>query len=90
MPRADRRLLEGGFYENFFDGRQPVAPELDDPRDPPTIRARRSSCAALRPGGSSDLKRLYLLLDCRRAPTLDITTPYFVTDESTTGRSTTP
>ena len=34
-------------------------------------------------GGSNDLKRLYLLAIARRARTLDITSPYFVTDEST-------
>ena len=34
-------------------------------------------------GGSNDLKRLYLLLIAAARRTLDITTPYFVTDEST-------
>ena len=35
-------------------------------------------------GGSNDLKRLYLLVIAGARRTLDITTPYFVTDESTT------
>jgi cardiolipin synthase len=34
-------------------------------------------------GGSSDLKRLYLLVIASARRTLDVTTPYFVTDEST-------
>jgi len=77
------RLLEGGFYENVFEGGKPVAAELDDPKPPaddqgPTILVRSSPS-----GGSSDLKRLYLLLIASATKTLDITTPYFVTDEST-------
>jgi len=78
------RLLEGGFYENVIEGGTPVAPTLDDPRPPaddygPTILVRSSPS-----GGSSDLKRLYLLLIASARKTLDITTPYFVTDESST------
>ena len=35
-------------------------------------------------GGSNDLKRLYLLIIAGARQTLDITSPYFVMDESTT------
>jgi cardiolipin synthase len=78
------RDLEAGFYENFIEGEQPVAPELDDAPAPKheggaTLIARSSPT-----GGSSDLKRLYLLIVASARRTLDITSPYFVTDESTT------
>ena len=78
------RLLEGAFYENVVEGGGPVAPEVDDPVAPaddqaPTLVVRSSPS-----GGSSDLKRLYLLLIGSARRTLDITSPYFVTDESTT------
>ena len=61
-----------------------MAPEVDDPVAPaddqaPTLVVRSSPS-----GGSSDLKRLYLLLIGSARRTLDITSPYFVTDESTT------
>jgi cardiolipin synthase A/B len=78
------RDLEAGFYENFIEGEQPVAPDLDDataPRDDnaPSLIVRSSPA-----GGSSDLKRLYLFIVASARRTLDVTSPYFVTDESTT------
>ena len=48
-------------------------------------RARRTAPSSLRSsptGGGNDLKRLYLLTIAAARRTLDITTPYFVTDES--------
>jgi cardiolipin synthase len=78
------RLLEGAFYENFIEGDGPDVPELDDePKIPsgdlgPSFVVRSSPT-----GGSNDLKRLYLVALASARRTVDITTPYFVTDEST-------
>jgi cardiolipin synthase len=76
------RLIEGGFYENFAEAAGEVTPELDDTpvemnADGAAIVVRSSPT-----GGSNDLKRLYLLSIASARRTLDITTPYFVTDES--------
>ncbi len=90
------RLIEGVFYENFIEGggvvtpvlqrvAEPSAPSPDDtthgaaPGMPTSALLVRSSPA----GGSNTLKQLYLLLIASARHTLDITTPYFVTDEST-------
>jgi cardiolipin synthase len=77
------RLVEGAFYENFIETAGGVTPELDDlerePEDVGHSLALRSSPT----GGSSDLKRLYLLGIASARRTIDITSPYFVTDEST-------
>jgi cardiolipin synthase len=77
------RLMEAQFYENFVEAAGEHVPELDD--EPaaltdaaPSILARSSPT-----GGSSDLKRLYLLAIASARKTVDITSPYFVTDEST-------
>lgn len=76
------RLIEGGFYENFAEAAGEVTPELDDvPEERDTEGASfviRSSPS----GGSNDLKRVYLLGLASARQTVDITTPYFVTDES--------
>jgi cardiolipin synthase len=84
MPITVVRALEAGFYENFIEDGSPTAPDLDEPvaaRDEagPSLIVRSSPS-----GGSSDLKRLYLLFIAAARRTLDIATPYFVTDESTT------
>ncbi len=78
------RDLEAGFYENFIEGETPIAPHLDDP---PAAKDEEGASLIVRSspsGGSNDLKRLYLLMIAAARSTLDITTPYFVTDESTT------
>ena len=77
------RLIEGGFYENFVETTGEVTPELD----PPTAEVNAEEAAIVvrssPTGGSNDLKRLYLLSLASARRSLDITTPYFVTDEST-------
>ena len=78
------RDLEAGFYENFIEGETPIAPHLDDA---PAAKDEEGASLIVRSspsGGSNDLKRLYLLMIAAARSTLDITTPYFVTDESTT------
>jgi cardiolipin synthase len=77
------RLMEGAFYENFVETAGEVAPELDD-----DVAAKNEEGASFLvrsspTGGSNDLKRLYLLAIASARRTLDITTPYFVPDEST-------
>jgi cardiolipin synthase A/B len=76
------RLMEGGFYENFAEAAGEVTPELDDP---PTGTDEEGAAFVVRSsptGGANDLKRLYLLGIGSARQSVDITTPYFVTDES--------
>jgi cardiolipin synthase A/B len=78
------RLLEGAFYENFVESGDPVSAEIDPPRPPsPESEGASLLVTSSYSGGSNDLKRLYLLLIASARRTLDITSPYFVTDEST-------
>ena len=77
------RLMEGAFNENFIETLGPVTPAVDPPAQVPaepldTAIVLRSSPT----GGANDLKRLYLLSIAAARRTLDIATPYFVTDES--------
>jgi cardiolipin synthase len=77
------RLMEGAFNENFVETLGPVTPVVDPPPEVPP--APRDSGMVLRSsptGGASDLKRLYLLTIAASRQTLDICSPYFVTDES--------
>ncbi len=76
------RLLEAAFYENALES-GPIVPVIDDsPRtldeDGASIIVRSSPSS-----GSSDLKRLYLQAIASARRTIDLSTPYFVTDEST-------
>jgi cardiolipin synthase len=77
------RLMEGAFNENFIETLGPVTPVVDPlvqvPAEPfDFAMVLRSSPT----GGSNDLKRLYLLSIAAARRTLDISTPYLVTDES--------
>ena len=76
------RLLEAGFYENFIETAGEVTPELDDA--PKELHAGGASMVirSSPTGGSNDLKRLYLLAIASARRTIDITSPYFITDES--------
>ena len=78
------RTIEAAFYENFLEADGAEAPVLD-PAPPPF--ADDGAALAIRSsptGGSNDLKKLYLLSLASAKRSIDITTPYFVTDESTT------
>jgi cardiolipin synthase A/B len=79
------RLMEGAFYENFVETLGPARPTLDPPDEsqPPTPRDSAFILRSSPTGGSNDLKRLYLLGIGAAMKTLDICTPYFITDEST-------
>lgn len=76
------RLVEGAFYENFIESHSVAAPQLSldvppQPQDNEAIVVK-----SMPSGGSSDLKRLYLLTIAIARKTLDIQSPYIVTDES--------
>ena len=77
-----------GLLRERHRGRAPGGAQLDDPRPPaddygPTILVRSSPS-----GGSSDLKRLYLLLIASATRTLGHHYSVLVTDESPPGRLT--
>ena len=77
------RLLDAAFYEDLIESSETVTPEIDDT---PATHDEEGASLLIRSsptGGSNDLKRLYLLLIAGATKTLDIATPYFVTDEST-------
>ena len=77
------RLMEGAFTENQVETLGPVAPIVDPP--PVIPPAPKDSAMVLRSspsGGSNDLKRLYMLSIAAARRTLDICSPYFLTDES--------
>jgi cardiolipin synthase len=77
------RLMEGAFSENFVETLGPVTPIVDPPAQIPAEPLDSAMVLRSSPtGGSSDLKRLYLLSIAAARRTLDICTPYFVTDES--------
>jgi cardiolipin synthase len=78
------RLMEGAFNENFIESHGPIAPVVDPPAFvPPTAQDAAMVLRSSPTGGSSDLKRLYLLSIASARRTLDISSPYFIIDEST-------
>lgn len=76
------RLMEGGFYENLAEAAGETTPELDDVAKEPDQEGAAFVVRSSPSGGANDLKRLYLLALASARQTIDITTPYFVTDES--------
>ena len=77
------RLLEAAFYENFSEVHGPVIPVIDAQSAPTGTEAPSQVIRSSPTGGSNDLKRLYLLALASARRSLDITSPYFLTDEST-------
>src|SRR5690606_9332142 len=76
------RLLEAAFYEDLIEAGDIVTPVINNP---PAIGDEEGASLLVGSsptGGSNDLKRLYLLIIASTQRTLDIATPYFVTDES--------
>jgi cardiolipin synthase len=76
------RLMEGGFYENFAEAAGEVTPELDDVQPVSDEEGAAFVVRSSPSGGASDLKRVYLLALGSARQSIEITTPYFVTDES--------
>ena len=77
------RLLDAAFYDDFIESSESVTPEIDDTPEAHDEEGASLLIRSSPTGGSNDLKRLYLLLIAGATKTLDISTPYFVTDEST-------
>jgi cardiolipin synthase len=76
------RRLEAAFYENFVERGVIVTPRLDESGEPDADLGDALIVKGTPTGGTNDLKRLYLLTLAMARRTVDITTPYFVTDES--------
>ena len=76
------RLMEGGFYENFAETAGEVTPELDDVQPVSDEEGAAFVVRSSPSGGANDLKRVYLLALASARRSVEITTPYFVTDES--------
>ena len=77
------RLMEGAFTENLIETVGPVKPIVDPP--PIIPPAPTDSAMILRSspsGGANDLKRLYMLSIAAASRSVDICSPYFITDES--------
>lgn len=77
------RLLEGAFDETLVDANGPVTPIVDPPRSaPPIAPSDRALIVRSSAGAGNDLKRLYMIAIAAATKTLDICSPYFVTDDS--------
>jgi cardiolipin synthase len=78
------RALEGAFYDNLVEDDGTVTPVLDDSHSAPDNDEGASMLVASAPSvGSNGLKRLYLVSIGMARRSIDITSPYFITDEST-------
>ena len=77
------RLLEAAFHENYAEAHGPAHAELDAATRGTEDEGQSMLVRSSPTGGSNDLKRLYLLALASARRTIDITSPYFVTDEST-------
>ncbi|MGH9410447.1 MAG: phospholipase D-like domain-containing protein [Vicinamibacterales bacterium] len=76
------RLLEGAFDDTLVDARGPVTPQVDSPRVPPEAAADRALIVRGSASSDNDLKRLYMIAIASARQTLDICSPYFITDAS--------
>jgi cardiolipin synthase A/B len=77
------RLLEAAFNEDFIEALAPAEPVLDAPGPEPHPTPSDTAFLVRGTAGSSnDLKRLYMLAIASARKTLDICSPYLVTDAS--------
>ena len=76
------RFLEAVFYENFAEAGDVVTPIIDEVPLNPQREAQSMLVRSSPTSGSNELKRLYLLAIAMARRSVDIETPYFVTDES--------
>lgn len=76
------RYLEAAFYENWIEAGGETTPALD-PAPAPAGHARSVVVWSSPVAGNSNVKLLYLLTIAGARRTLDIQSPYFITDEST-------
>jgi cardiolipin synthase len=81
------RYLEAIFYESLSETTNHVTPRVgpeDDARPAEPAGSARSVIVASAPnGGAGAVKRLFLLSIAAARRTIDITTPYFIMDDST-------
>jgi cardiolipin synthase len=75
--------IEGSFNENWIESGEIVEPDLLPHDDEPAGKARSIVVWSGPEGGASGMKLLYLLSMASARRTLDIQTPYLVTDAST-------
>ena len=76
--------VEAAFNENWIETGGVVEPDLVPHDDSPRAARRNRSAVWSSPeGGASAMKLLYLLSLGAARRTLDIQSPYFITDEST-------
>jgi cardiolipin synthase len=75
--------IEGSFNENWIESGEVVEPDLLPHDDQPAGSARSIVVWSGPEGGASGMKLLYLLSMASARQTLDIQTPYLITDEST-------
>lgn len=77
------RLLEASFYENFIEGEITVTPVLSEAVPVPDADDQSMLVRSSPSGGATDLKRMYLLAIAMAQRSIEVTSPYFLTDEST-------
>jgi cardiolipin synthase len=79
------KYLEAAFFENFAETVRPVTPSFEPPPTEfvPNVDERTLVLWSSPVGGSSGMKLLYLVSIAAARKTLDICSPYFLTDEST-------
>ena len=75
-------LLEAVFYENLAETAGVVMPMLDSVPGDPARHGESILVASSPTGGGNGLKRLYLLAIAMARRSIDVTTPYFVLDDS--------
>jgi cardiolipin synthase len=85
MEGPSVKYLEASFFENFAETVRPVTPLFEPPPTEfvPNVDERTVVIWSSPVGGSSGMKLLYLLSIAAARKTLDICSPYFLTDEST-------
>jgi cardiolipin synthase A/B len=77
------RLMEGAFTENLIETLGPVTPTVDPPPlIPPEPKDSAMVLRSSPSGGANDLKRHFMLSIAAARRTIDICSPYFITDES--------
>jgi cardiolipin synthase A/B len=77
------QALEGCFYENWVEAGGVAVPAFDSPVTASRSDTRSVTTWSGASGGSSNVKRLYLLSIAAARQSIDIQSPYFVLDEST-------
>jgi cardiolipin synthase len=75
--------VEAGFNENWIETGGVVEPQVQTDSPPPTDGAQSAVIWSSPQGGANAMKLLYLLAIASARRTLDIESPYVITDEST-------